>query len=79
MLKSFISERFRNARHEKGLTQKQAAELIGVHEVVYARYEQGTSFPQFRLLPAVAQVLDLPIRWLLDQRMDWRKQRCREE
>lgn len=50
MLKKMnFPERLANARKEKGLTQQQLAELVGVHVVQIRRYEGGTCQPPFKL------------------------------
>lgn len=52
-------------RMERGLTQGQLAELMGVHQQVISRWEQGTRNPGARSMFKLAQVLGCQMEDLL--------------
>jgi len=52
-------------RNAKGLSQKKAAELIGVSQAGYLRYESGERKPRVTTLQAIARVLGTSEDYLL--------------
>lgn len=44
-------------REEKGITQKQLADLVGVERSTVAKWETGTAFPGGAKLPKLARAL----------------------
>ena len=59
-----IGRRIAQARRDRGLTQKQLAELTGVKERSVQAWEQGETNP-YRRMRALERVLELPGSWLL--------------
>lgn len=57
----FINE----VRKEKGLTQKQLAEEIGVSDKAVSKWENGRGMPDTSLIPELCRVLDININELL--------------
>jgi transcriptional regulator with XRE-family HTH domain len=57
----FISD----IRKEKGLTQKQLAEEIGVSDKAISRWETGRGMPDTSIMPDLCKVLDISINELL--------------
>src|SRR5712672_308436 len=55
-----IGEMLRLARQRLGLTQKAAAEKLGIVQPVLSRYENGISDPDEAILLKAARVYDLP-------------------
>jgi Zn-dependent peptidase ImmA (M78 family)/transcriptional regulator with XRE-family HTH domain len=55
-----IGEMLRLARQRLGLTQKAAAEKLGIVQPVLSRYENGISDPDEAILAKAARVYDLP-------------------
>ena len=49
-------------RKQKGLTQKDLSEKIGVTDKAVSRWETGRGFPDVSLLEALAEVLDFKRR-----------------
>lgn len=49
--------RLKRTRKNKNLTQKQLAEAVGLGIRTIGRYEQGSSFPNRRVLHELAEVL----------------------
>ena len=52
-------ERLAQLRKERGLSQKQLAEAIGVHYTQLRRYEAGTSQPTLEVLRTLAKTLNV--------------------
>lgn len=57
----FITE----LRKEKGLTQKQLADLLNVTDKAVSKWERGLSFPDISMLEPISQVLDVSVMELL--------------
>jgi transcriptional regulator with XRE-family HTH domain len=59
-----IGERLAQARHEAGLTQEEAADLVGVSTRSLQGYEAGDVVP-YRHMRKFASVYKRPLEWLL--------------
>lgn len=59
---SFIAAK----RKEKGMTQKDLAELLGVSDRAVSKWERAKSFPDVSLLKPLCQAFDISISELLD-------------
>lgn len=57
--------KLRELREEKGLTQREVAELIGVSPVVYNRYEKGIREPSNDMLVTIAVFFGVTVDELL--------------
>ena len=55
----------REARNEAGLTQKKISEIVGISQQSYSDYENGRTFPDEVTLINLANVLNVPIDYLL--------------
>lgn len=55
----------REKRKEKGLTQEQLAEHLGISAPAVNRWEKGATYPDIALLPVLARLLDTDINTLL--------------
>lgn len=55
-----ISQKFKNLRIERGLTQAELAKLAGVSYIQIGRYENGISKPRTKVLQKIIEELDLP-------------------
>lgn len=62
-----LGKRLRDARHAKGLSQEQAAELIGVHAKYMPRLESGGANPTVATLVAAAVAYGIPLRDLFPE------------
>lgn len=56
--------RLKRTRKNKNLTQEQLAEAVGLGVRTIRRYEQGSSFPNRRVLRELAEVLKVKADWL---------------
>ena len=56
--------KIREARIVKGLTQGQAAKLVGINRVNYNRIEKGKALPSKKTLDALCNKLDICLQLL---------------
>lgn len=59
-------ERFQSYRKKKGLSQKEAAELLGIKPYQLANYETGRSEPPIRVLKDMSRIYGVSIDRLLN-------------
>lgn len=64
-MKLTIGENIRNFRKKNDLTQEEFAERLGVTYQSVSRWENGTTYPDMELLPAISQALAVTIDELL--------------
>ncbi len=57
-MKLSLGENIKELRKEKGLTQEELAEIIGVAHQSVSRWERGECYPDIELLPVIADFLD---------------------
>jgi transcriptional regulator with XRE-family HTH domain len=62
-LQTVFTDRLRSIRADR--TQKQMAELLGMKQQMYARYENGATLPSAELLFSMCQKLEVSSYWLL--------------
>lgn len=63
-----ISETIRSRRRELGMTQEQLAQMLGVSGPAVSKWEQGISYPDITLLPALARALHTDLNALMSFR-----------
>ena len=61
-----FGKNLRNARIERGLTQAELAELIGIAQPTLAQYENDAKAPNVNLAGTIAEVLGLTVDDLLN-------------
>lgn len=59
---SFLKE----LRNEKGITQEQAAEKLGVTQRTVSRWETGNNMPDISMLVYLAEFYDVDVREIID-------------
>lgn len=64
-MKLLIGETIRNYRKKNDLTQEQLADRLGVTYQSISRWENGTTYPDLELLPAISEVLSVTVDELL--------------
>lgn len=57
--------RIKELRIEKGLTQSQLAELLGVNQTAAGKYERGELEPNFSTLIKLSQIFEVSIDFLI--------------
>lgn len=60
-----LGKRIAETRHQKGLTQKQLAEKVGVTAQAVSKWERGSNCPDISILDEVASALDVSVSELL--------------
>lgn len=60
------AELIQSARKEKGLTQLQLAEILGVTDRAVSKWERAKSFPDVAMLVPLSEALDISVTELLD-------------
>lgn len=60
-----FAESLRQVRKEKGLSQEELADLIGVSRQAVSKWEQGAGYPETEKLLRVSQVLDISLDSLM--------------
>ncbi|MFQ5874187.1 MAG: multiprotein-bridging factor 1 family protein, partial [Dehalococcoidia bacterium] len=61
-----VGQVIRDRRLDRGLTQGQLAELLGVEPITVRRWELGIRLPAQRNLDAIEKVLEIPLGGLAD-------------
>ena len=64
-MKLTIGENIRRFRKKNDLTQEALAECLGVSYQSISRWENGTTYPDLELIPAIAEVLSVSVDELL--------------
>ena len=75
-----FKDRLRELRTEKGLTQQELGDAIGLHGMSISGYERGVKKPSFEALDSLADVLNVSIDYLLghsDENKGYPPARCR--
>lgn len=57
----FLGSKIKQARKMQGYTQKELAELVGIHEKQLSKIETGKSFPSRKNLEKIFSVLNINI------------------
>lgn len=63
---AIFCKNLKNARKERGLTQKQVAQLLNVVESCYANWEQGRTEPNLSTLRQLAIILNVSVDELIN-------------
>ncbi|MNM07375.1 HTH-type transcriptional regulator Xre [compost metagenome] len=61
-----FSERLKELRKRKGLTQEEASKNLDIARTTYSGYERGTSEPDFNTLNKIAKFYEVDLNWLLE-------------
>ncbi|MBQ3264808.1 MAG: helix-turn-helix transcriptional regulator [Ruminococcus sp.] len=56
-----LCENIRTLRKERGMTQKELSEKLGISDKTVSRWESGVQLPEASLIPALAEVLNVSI------------------
>ena len=64
-LEILLGERLKELREERKLTQKQLAQLLGLHCVTYLHYEKAQREPPLAVLASMAKFFDVTTDYLL--------------
>lgn len=61
-------ERLLALRKEYGYTQRQVAQMLGISQPSYIRYENGTAQPSLESLSALADIFDVSADYLIGRK-----------
>ena len=64
-MKVQVGQRFLECRTAAGLTQKQVADLLGVSQPVYQRFEKGIFECNYEQLSKLSEIFDVTVDYLL--------------
>lgn len=65
-----IGEKIRAKRRERGLTQEELANILGVTKAAVSKWENEDSYPDITLLPLIAQIFHITMDELFDYTID---------
>lgn len=57
--------RLKEIRIHRGYTQKEIAEAIGIHRVIYSRYETGKVDPRATIIQKLSEFYDLSADYIM--------------
>lgn len=60
-MKLTIGENIRNYRRKQDLTQEEFAERLGVSYQSVSRWENGATYPDIELLPAISKLFGITV------------------
>lgn len=60
-MKLTISENIRDHRRKHDLTQEELAERLGVSYQSVSRWENGATYPDIELMPAISKLLGITV------------------
>ena len=63
-------ERIKILRKDAGLSQKELAEALGVHQTAVSQWEQGRTMPDIGLLPCLAEFFNVSVDYILGRTDD---------
>lgn len=64
-MKKIFGERLLELRHECGMSQKELAKRLHIHQVTYMRYEKNYLEPSLEMLTDIAVFFGVSADWLL--------------
>ncbi len=64
-MKIILGQRLKELREERGMTQKQLAQALGLNSVTYLHYEKSQREPPLSLLADMAAFFEVSVDYLL--------------
>ena len=64
MKATIVAERLLSCRHKLGITQTEAAKLIGITQPAYQRYEAGIRTPSIHVIKEIAKAFNVSVLFL---------------
>lgn len=64
-MKIILGQRLKELREERGMTQKQLAQALGLNSVTYLHYEKSQREPPLSLLADIAAFFEVSVDYLL--------------
>jgi len=66
MMNNSMGEIISSLRKEKGMTQKELAEKLGITDKAVSKWERNVSFPDTATIPKLAEILDVSVEELMN-------------
>ena len=73
--KRMVAQTMAELRKGKGISQKEAAALIGVSQATYSAYERGRNEPPLEMIVRLSYLFGCPVDWLIQRDRLFRTQR----
>lgn len=61
-----FGENLKNVRKQRGITQEELAEILGVSKQAISKWESDNAYPETEKLPAISNTLNISIDYLLN-------------
>ena len=65
MTNKSMGETISNLRKEKGMTQKDLADMLGITDKAVSKWERGVAYPDTATIPAIAEIFEVSVEELL--------------
>jgi len=65
-----LGPKIRHVRKLRGLSQTKVGVLVGVHQTQVGKWEKGTNTPDIQQAKSLADVLNVPLDYLVDDQVD---------
>lgn len=66
MMNNSMGEIISSLRKEKGMTQKELADKLGITDKAVSKWERNVSFPDTATIPKLAEILDVSVEELMN-------------
>ena len=60
-----MGETISSLRKEKGMTQKDLADMLGITDKAVSKWERGVAYPDTATIPAIAEIFEISVEELL--------------
>ena len=60
-----MGETISSLRKEKGMTQKDLADMLGITDKAVSKWERGVAYPDTATIPAIAEIFEVSVEELL--------------
>ena len=65
MTNKSMGETISSLRKEKGMTQKDLADMLGITDKAVSKWERGVAYPDTATIPAIAEIFEISVEELL--------------
>ena len=66
MTNQSMGETISSLRKEKGMTQKELADMLGITDKAVSKWERNVAYPDIATIPALAEILGVSVEELLN-------------
>jgi transcriptional regulator with XRE-family HTH domain len=65
MYTEVFTSRLKKAREYTGISQREAAKSLKIHQSTYAQYETGRTEPNLEMVVMISKLYEVDLNWLL--------------